>query len=57
MPTMGERSEGQAAVEYVLVLVLFTGVALEGWRLLYPAISHIYQQFTNRRAEVNGMRP
>ena len=54
---MGKRQEGQAAVEYVLVLVLFTGVALEGWRLLYPAISNLYQHLMNRRAGISGMRP
>jgi hypothetical protein len=54
---MADSSKGQALVEYVLVLVVFSAVSLTSWNLMCPTLSNIFQNFSGRVADVAGMQP
>jgi Flp pilus assembly pilin Flp len=52
---MGKR--GQAMVEYVVLLVVFTTAAVTGWQVLRPAVGKVYKNVAAHRAGIEGMMP
>ena len=50
-------NRGQAMMEYVILLVAFTAVAAEGWRLFPSAISSFYVRVCLERSGIPGMLP
>jgi type II secretory pathway component PulJ len=48
---------GQALIEYVILLVLFSMLAIQGWQLLRPALNDAQHTLELRRSGVQGMYP
>jgi hypothetical protein len=48
---------GQALIEYVVLLVVFTSAAITGWQVLSPAVGKLYKNMVQQRADIKGMMP
>jgi hypothetical protein len=51
------KRRGQAVIEYVLLLVVFTAAAVSGWKILRPALGDFYEGLSQRRSGLKGMFP